>query len=649
MNRLANEKSAYLQHAAHQKIDWYPWSEAPFEKARTENKPLFLSSGAVWCHWCHVMAAESFENEEIAGLMNRLFVNIKLDRDERPDIDRRYQQAVSAMGAGGGWPLSVFLTPNKEPFFGGTYFPPEDRNGIPGFKSVLQAVSNFYHVKRDEAVQYAKQVLETLRPEGLAPASVNAQLLNDAVEAVLSHADPKHGGFGTAPKFPLPGALEFLIHRYVMNRDLSLEQVIRAALDSMARGGIHDQLGGGFHRYSVDAEWIVPHFEKMADDNAWMLRTYALAYTVFREEQYRMVLGDIIRFAGEVLADPEGGFYTSQDADVSPSDEGGYFTWSREDFRRVLSEQEYAVLSQAFLDSRGAMPHDPAKYVLWAARSKEAIAADLGIGTDRVEAIIQQGRKKLLESRNSRPAPFVDKTMYSSLNGLMIGAYLSAFRVLHDGRVREFALKSLDRILRQLLIGDTLFHTDGIPAVLDDYVYLIDALVAAYETTAIESYRDRASSLMDQCLRKFADYDQGGFFDTEHDVLGTRLKRIEDVPHPSANSLAIINLLKLAFITGTTSYRKFAEKSVALFAGSAREMGVHAGSYFCAADAYLNLLTLTIEAPAESALAAGARETGAYTAITYGENTGRILPCIGGSCLEPITDLAGLVQFRMKF
>ncbi|HLE40787.1 MAG TPA: DUF255 domain-containing protein, partial [Nitrospirota bacterium] len=246
MNRLAQEKSAYLKHAAHQKIDWYPWSEEPFQRAQREDKPVFLSTGAVWCHWCHVMAEECFENDDIAQLMNGLFVNIKLDRDERPDIDRRYQQAVSAMGAGGGWPLSVFLTPDKKPFFGGTYFPPEDRQGRPGFKNVLRAVSNFYKIKREDAENYALEIMETLNPEALQPGELSESSLDDAATGMLAQFDPENGGFGTAPKFPLPGAFEFLIRRSFMVRSSSIGPAVRKTLQSMAHGGFHDQLGGGF-------------------------------------------------------------------------------------------------------------------------------------------------------------------------------------------------------------------------------------------------------------------------------------------------------------------------------------------------------------------------------------------------------------------
>ena len=411
MNRLAHEKSAYLKHAARQKIDWYPWSEEAFQRAQREDKPVFLSTGAVWCHWCHVMAEECFENDEIVQLMNRLFVNIKLDRDERPDIDRRYQQAVSAMGAGGGWPLSVFLTPDKKPFFGGTYFPPEDRQGRPGFKNVLGAVSNFYKVKREEAENYALEIMETLKPEALQPGELSESFLDDAATGMLSQADPENGGFGTAPKFPMPGALEFLIRRSFMGRSSSIGLAVRKTLESMARGGFHDQLGGGFHRYSVDASWIVPHFEKMADDNAWLLRNYCDAYSVFGDERFKEVAQGIIRFVRDVLSDPEGGFYASQDADVTPGDEGGYFTWTDEDLKRVLTDEEYRVLSLHFFHERGSLHHDPAKKVLFVVMEPGEIAEKLGMAEKAVAENIGRGKRKLLTERDARQTPFVDTTL----------------------------------------------------------------------------------------------------------------------------------------------------------------------------------------------------------------------------------------------
>ncbi len=645
MNRLANEKSAYLRHAANQKIDWYPWSEDAFERARREDKPLFLSTGAVWCHWCHVMAQESFEDDETAQLLNELFINIKLDRDERPDLDRRYQQAVAAMGAGSGWPLSVFLTPEKKPFFGGTYFPPEDRQGRPGFKNVLRAVSNFYKTKRGDVAEYSDRVMDTLKPEILLPNNLSKTALDEAVQDIVSRFDPRHGGFGTAPKFPQPGALEFLLRRSLADPDPSIRRVCRTTLDAMALGGFHDQLGGGFHRYSVDEAWIVPHFEKMADDNAWLLRNYIDGYALFGDERYKDVAKGIIDFTRDVLSDPGGGFYASQDADVTPDDEGGYFTWTDDDFKRILTDEEYAVLILHLFHERGHLHHDPSKSVLAVAGEPEAVARKFGKPVAEVLKIIWHSKQKLLRERNQREAPFIDRTLYTSLNGMLITSYIRAFRILGDSSLKDFAVLSLSRILRDRVIGSILYHAEDVPAGLDDFIYLVEALIAVYEGTGAQNHLDRADALMAECMEKFGD-SEGGFFDTEGEVLGTRLKRVEDSPHPSANAIAVMLLLKLFSLTGKESYRVAAEKALKIFSRAAREMGVHAGAYFCALDAYFSTLKVTVEADPESDLSRAALAlSGPYSTIVYGENNGRVIPCVNETCFHPIADAALLKDF----
>ncbi len=644
MNRLSKEKSAYLKHAANQKIDWRPWSEEAFEHARLEDKPVFLSTGAVWCHWCHVMAKESFEDEETARILNEHFIAIKLDRDERPDIDRRYQQAVAAMGGAGGWPLSVFLTPDKQPFYGGTYFPPEDWQGRPGFKNVLRSVNNFYKTKREDLKDYSRRVMEALKPDALSPSDLNEVMIDGAETSMLAVWDARNGGFGTAPKFPMPGALEFLLHRAATNAGTSAGDAARRTLEAMAAGGFHDHLGGGFHRYSVDEAWRVPHFEKMADDNAGLLRNYVDGYSVFRDERFLEVARGIIAFTREVLSDPLGGFFASQDADVTPDDEGGYFTWTEDEFRKALDPDEYAVLSSYLLHEEGSMHHDPARKVLFATRSPREIATGLGRNAEDIQRIIQDGKGKLLAVRTRRETPFIDKTLYTSLNGMLISAWFHAFAVLGDGEVRAFGVKSLERVLAERLVDGALLHAENIPAVLDDYVFLIDALIAGYEATAQQRYLAMADELMTVCLEKFQDKKEGGFFDTDREVLGTRLKKIEDIPHTSANALAVLLMLKLALMTGKEEYQQQAEQSLRLFAGTAREMSVHAGAYFCALDAHFNMLKLTVEAQPDQELARAARALAgrSYTAIVYGEDKGRVIPCKREVCHEPISDPARL-------
>ncbi len=644
MNRLANEKSAYLKHAAHQKIDWYPWSDEAFEIARQENKPVFLSTGAVWCHWCHVMAKESFEDEETARLLNDLFINIKLDRDQRPDIDRRYQQAVAAMGGGSGWPLSVFLTPDKRPFYGGTYFPPENRQDRPGFKNVLWSVHKFYTTKQNDAAEYAERVMDVLKIEELDPTDIDETMVREAESAMLSQFDMQNGGFGTAPKFPMTGALEFLIRRSLLPEGAAAGKAARAMLDAMGRGGFHDHLGGGFHRYSVDEAWIVPHFEKMADDNAGLLRNYTDGYAVFGEERLRDVAMDIVAFTRQVLSDPDGGFYASQDADVTPDDEGGYFTWSDHSLRAALDFDEYTVLKAYLLHEKGSMHHDPAKKVLFVEQAVEDIANAFGRDVASIQRTIERGRKKLLKARAKRTAPFIDRALYTAQNGMLIAAWFHAGSVFGEGTIAAFAARSLERVLRERFVDGRLLHTEGVPAVLDDYVHLVDALIEGYVATAEQRYLTQADELMTACIERFYDNPAGGFFDTETEVLGTRLKKIEDVPHPSANALAILLLLKLSLMIGKDEYQRIARQSLRLFAGFAREIGVHAGIYFCSLDASFRMLKLAVEAAPESELARTSRAlTGKmYAAIVYGDDHDRVIPCSHDTCSEPLFDAEDL-------
>jgi uncharacterized protein YyaL (SSP411 family) len=649
MNRLSKEKSPYLRHAASQKIDWYPWSDRAFDKAREQDKPVFLSSGAIWCHWCHVMAKECFEDKEIAKLLNEHFISIKLDRDERPDIDRRYQNAVSAMGFGGGWPLSVFLTPDKKPFFGGTYFPPVDSPERPGFQKVLKSVADFYSSKRDFVAEYSQKLTDSLKQKSFTEGDIQEAAVQDAVIKILSQFDTTHGGFGSAPKFPMPGAVQLLMNRYCLQRMHSFGYAINKTLESMAKGGFHDQLGGGFHRYSVDEAWIVPHFEKMADDNAWLLRNYLDAYSVFGNEYFKEVARGIINFLTDILSDPEGGFYASQDADVTPEDEGGYFTWTETDFRNILNQEEYQVLTLHFLHDRGSMHHDKSKKVLFIATESGTIAKNLGINQKAVIDRINSGKKKLLKERNKRVSPFIDKTLYTSLNGLVITSFLKAFNVLKDSSLKEFAMKSLQRILQEHYVDNELFHTGNIRAVLDDYVYLIEALISAYEVTGDTHYINHAVNLMDLCIEKFWDKDEGGFFDTDTEVLGIRLKGIEDIPHPSANAVGILLLQKLYCITGEKKYDRFSEMSLKIFSPQTKDMGIHAGYYFCAMDAYFHMLKLTVQTTPAHALAETARSLSyPYVSYVYQADKGCIIPCLRDVCYEPVKSPEGFQDFFRK-
>jgi uncharacterized protein YyaL (SSP411 family) len=646
MNRLSKEKSAYLRHASHQKIDWHPWSDEAFTRARLEDKPVFLSTGAVWCHWCHVMAKESFEDDDIAKILNDKFICIKLDRDERPDIDRRYQRAVSAMGSGSGWPLSVFLTPDKKPFYGGTYFPPYDSFGRPGFGKVLSAVSEFYKTKRNDVNNYSVKIISFLTEAPSVSSEIDKKSIDGAVSRMIDEFDSVNGGFGAAPKFPMPGAIGFLLGRYFFTKDESIGSAVKKTLLSMAAGGFHDQLGGGFHRYSVDESWHIPHFEKMADDNAWLLRNYSDAYSLFKDDRFKEIAVGIINFIQDVLSDPEGGFYSSQDADVTPDDEGGYFTWSEEEFRKILSEEEFSVLSIYFLSKEGEMHHDSSRMVLRSCMTLDDIREKTGLNIEVIADIIRSGKAKLLNERRRRITPFIDRTKYASTNGMLISSLFNAFKVLNNAEIGDLAKKSVDKIIFTHYRKRELFHSEGVSALLEDYVHIIDALISAYEVTASRSYMSLAEEIMNVCINSLWDSENGGFFDSAESLLEIRIKGIEDMPHPSPNSIAVMLLMKLSNITGSETYRKYAEESLKCFYSTALSLGIHSAHYLAALDANFNMLRLTMQTLPDSKLAKSALSVfHPYKSVVFADDNGRILPCIGNACFEPITDPAGLENF----
>jgi len=533
--------------------------------------------------------------------------------------------------------LSVFLTPEKKPFFGGTYFPPDDSLGRPGFRKVLETMASLYKTKKTALDAHTKKVLDCIKPKPLRQDQIKRSLVHEEAVRSFTFFDYQNGGFGHSPKFPMPGVLQFLLNRYFLSQYESIGSGVKKTLESMARGGIHDQIGGGFHRYSVDESWIVPHFEKMADDNAWHLRNYLDAYSVFGEEYFREVSEGIIRFLQDTLSDPEGGFYASQDADVTPDDEGGYFTWTDDELKKCLNDDEYEILSLHLLHERGSMHHNELKKVLFISMEADRIAEKKGQDINEIHTIIQSGKRKLLDERMQRKAPQIDRTFYTSLNGMLITSFLKAAAILGNQHIQEFALRSLERIAEIRLRGQELFHTEGVKAFLDDYVYLAEALLHAYETTGEASYAERAESLMNICTEKFWDREEGGFFDTESEVLGLRLKNIEDTSHPSANSLGILLLLKLFHITKKDAYNTRAEAALQIFVSKSVEFGIHAGYYFTALDAYFHMLKLAVQANPADELAQTARTTfHPYKTIVYEEEAGRIIPCVHDRCYQPI-------------
>ncbi len=605
-NQLVESASAYLRSAAHQPVLWNEWSDAAFERARQEDKPILLDIGAVWCHWCHVMDRESYENEEIARIINEHYVPVKVDRDERPDIDARYQLAVSALTGQGGWPLTAFLTPDGKPFYGGTYFPPGDKFGRPGMKRLLEGIAENYRTRRAEIFSSAAQVSQALAGvekfgrEGVPQGGLTRSVADGIIQSIGRMFDPHYGGFGSAPKFPHPSAIDLLLEEYFETRQGWPLTVVTTTLERMGRGGVYDQIGGGFHRYSVDERWIVPHFEKMSYDNAGLLVNYLRAYQATGNPFFREIALGILAFVVTVLSGPEGGFYASQDADYSLDDDGDYFTWTLEELKAALDEQEAEVAAQYYhVEPQGEMHHNAAKNVLFVDQPFEAIGARLNLAPQEVERVLKRAMTKMAAARAKRPTPFVDSTLYSSWNGMMASAFLEAYRVLGDEAARERALEALNLLLAKAYDpAKGMYHSlvDGearIEGLLDDQVFMASALLDAYEVTGSRSYFDRALELAETTIRRFWDDKEGGFFDTAKDLdarqgaLTMRRKGFQDSPTPAGNSVAAIVLDRLAWLTGRPDFREKAEATLELFASRAAEYGLFAATYGLALASHL--------------------------------------------------------------
>jgi len=587
-----------------QPIRWHEWGEEAFATAKRENKPMLLDIGAVWCHWCHVMDRESYDDPQVAQIVNENFVAVKVDRDERPDIDSRYQAAVSAISGQGGWPLTAFLTPDGKPFYGGTYFPPDDQWGRPSFKRVLASIANAFREKHADVAEQAKMVEQAIshaesfsgRSGTFSPRAIDA-----IVKSALGMFDDRNGGFGQAPKFPHPATLDLLIERYARTGDGQIKNVIVTTLERMANGGVYDQLAGGFHRYSVDERWVVPHFEKMSYDNSELLKNYVHGYQVTGNEFFAEVARDIIRWMDEWLSDRErGGFYASQDADYSMDDDGDYFTWTVEETKSVLSEEEAAVAGLRYdINEIGEMHHNTAKNVLYVRASIEEIASRLKMSSEQVREFLGSAKEKMYAARLQRPTPYIDKTVYVGWNSLCVSAYLEAAKILDLEEARRFALHTLDRILGEgwnpkrgllhvIAYSDPKAERRDVNGLLDDYAFTAIACLDAYEATADFSYFKFARSITDFMISKFFDPVSGGFFDTEMDagngspslgVLSARRKPFQDAPTPAGNSMAAIALLRMHGYTNDPSYRDKAEQTMEVFAGSAEQFGIFGATY----------------------------------------------------------------------
>jgi uncharacterized protein YyaL (SSP411 family) len=681
MNRLKDSASPYLRSAAHQPIDWREWGPEVFDAARAEEKPILLDIGAVWCHWCHVIDRESYENPEIAALINKSYIAVKVDRDERPDVDSRYQSAISAISGQGGWPLTAFLTPDGKPFFGGTYFPPEDAMGRPGFKRILVGVAEAFKTRRLEVDTSANALEEAVaKTEALRAArgKFDAGVIDSVIESAVHLFDERNGGFGSSPKFPHAGAIDLLLERYQSTHEDALLHIVEHTLAKMARGGVYDQVGGGFHRYSVDERWCVPHFEKMTYDNSELLKNYLHGFQVTRNPLFRETAEGIISWVGEVLSDhARGGFYGSQDADQTLDDDGDYFTWTLAEVRAALSPEESRAVEIYYdVEPHGEMHHNHEKNVLWITTSFADLATELGIDEAAARILVARAKEKLLTSRSGRrPVPAIDETLYVGWNAMFISAYLEAARVLDRDDCRAFALKTLDRILAEAWDDSKGFlHRVGGPRLegsLDDQVFTAAALLDAYEATLDRRYFDIAERAMKLTIERYGDPEGGGFFDRAKDAtpmggLEVRRKPIQDSPTPAANSIATMVLDRLYAFTGEKLYRDWAEKTLEAFVALVPQLGLFAANYGLAALLHARhplqvvvtgaskdpkatqlekaaaetyrfgkaLLRVTPEQLESASLAPALRETLPHLNAA----TPQALVCVETSCHPPITD-----------
>lgn len=612
-NDLARQSSLYLRSAAEQPVHWQIWGEAALAAARRENKPMLLDIGAAWCHWCHVMDRESYEDAAVAEVINQHFIPIKVDRDERPDVDARYQTAVQALSGQGGWPLTVFLTPEGRVFYGGTYFPPHPMQGRPGFRQLLEQVARIYHEQGAQVRGQADRIhaaLAQLEHGREAATAAPEEAYAAIVQSLQEMYDPENGGFGHAPKFPHPTAVDLWLELGAAENRPELTRNALHILRDMAAGGVYDQIGGGFHRYSVDAYWRVPHFEKMSYDNSELLRSYVLAYQLTREPGLAEVAAGILGWAAEVMIAREpGGFYASQDADISLDDDGDYFTWTRAEVQAALGDAEFEILSAYYdIGETGEMQHDRARNVLFIARDLEALGAELGLTPAAARTRLQSGKGQMLATRRRRTAPQVDHALYAGWNAQWVRAALAAsqgeFLPASDGPEeipfgfwRGFALKTLDRILSQFDPHQGVPHRvsqagEATPAAtlygLEDQVQTGLACLDAWEITLDARYFSASQKLAELCLERWQDEAGGGFFDLPHEQDGAApragalelpRKPWQDGPTAGANPAAAVWLERLYGLTHEPRYRAAARATLLAFAPQAAGAGLFAAHW----------------------------------------------------------------------
>jgi uncharacterized protein len=648
---LKNSTSPYLRSAAHQPIDWHEWGESPFARAKAEDKPILLDIGAVWCHWCHVIDRESYENAEIAKIINENFIAIKVDRDERPEVDSRYQSAISALSGQGGWPLTGFLLPDGIPFFGGTYFPPEDQVGRPGFRRVLLAVADSYRNKRPDLERVASSLCEAVAKAETfsgARAEFDPSVVDAQINSITQLFDIKNGGFGRAPKFPHAPAVDLILERYQQTKEKHLLAMAETTLEKMAGGGVYDQLEGGFHRYSVDERWLVPHFEKMSYDNSELLKNYLHCWQVTRNDRIRGIAEGIIHWVnGELCDQVRGGFYASQDADYSLDDDGDYFTWTLDEVRAVTSLDQARVIELYYdVEPQGEMHHNPQKNVLWVARDLSEIARLLDKSAEEVSRLKSDAEQEMRTARFARPTPFIDKTLYTAWNAMFVSVYFEASRVLQESGTfgcREIALKTLDRMLKEAWNESRGFaHRIGGPLLdgsLDDQVFSVIALLDAHEATLDPRYFCAAQRTMDLTIEKYGDA-EGGFFDRPSDAapmggLGVRRKPFQDSPTPGANSVAAIALIRTHGLTGDDRYRKLAQKTLETFAGVVPQYGLFAATYGLAATLFAHYPPQVVITGAEQDKTSLALANAAHGVFRLGKSVFRITPGTQLAALPP--------------
>ena len=594
-NRLATQSSPYLLQHQNNPVDWFPWDTEALDRARKEDRPIFLSIGYSACHWCHVMEHESFENHEIAQLLNDNFISIKVDREERPDLDHIYMAAVQAMTGRGGWPMSVFLTPQGEPFLGGTYWPPKRRHGMPGFDEVLRFVVDLWHNRRPDALENAGQLVDHLRQlsqPSRPPGELSVVALTSAAASLERVFDFTYGGFGGAPKFPHPMDLQLLMRYYRRDPRSGLLDMVRKTLQQMARGGIYDHLGGGFHRYSVDERWLVPHFEKMLYDNALLARTYIDAYRLLRDEEFAATARETLDYLLREMQDDAGGFYSTQDAD-SEGVEGKFFVWTPDEIRDVLGEELANEFCWAYDVTEPGNFEE--KNILNLGKSLVQHAKLRGLDEAKFLADMAAARAKLLEVRNRRVHPGLDDKVLANWNGLAIDALAVAAGVLDEPRFLEAATRAAEFFWNQMRREDgRLWHSwrQGMArgeAFLDDYAALIRAFVALYEGSFDERWIDRAIELADTMLKHFADPGQGGFYFTadDHEQLIARQKQFADDAVPSGNGLAAEALLRLGRLTGRQDFVDAAVGTLQAASALMRDVSQAAGQMLLALDFYL--------------------------------------------------------------